>query len=241
MFGKNVSAPMASPAMRAATPLSERFSAARQHVDQGRTRDLLQRVAIEGEFAVLPDQPRGVSANSRIAVGVAGGDGDVLAGERQHEQPEECVILNRRAGEGFMKGVGAQVANHFHALARNIGPWLRHGPDLVGRGLIGLGGLAFRLLRLWHPESDGLNLAFAIEIPAGAIGLARLAPDPLGLGRQLGLARLVHLDHRAALRQMIGYPLVLCAKESLHIGCVAAVLVGRREQVLDPCDAIGRS
>jgi len=139
-----------------------------------------------------------------------------------------------------MKGIGAQVADHFHALARHIGPRLRRGPNVVGRGLIGFGGFAFRLLWLRHTESDGLNLAFAIEIPAGAIGLARLAPDPLGLGRQLGLARFVHLDHGAALGQMIGHPLVLCAKESLHIGCVAAVLIGRREQVLDPCDAIGR-
>jgi hypothetical protein len=71
------------------------------------------------------------------------------------------------------------------------------------------------------------------------VGLAGLAVDAVGLRRQLRLAPFVDLDDRAALRQVVRHPLVLRAEIGLDIGRVAAVLVGRGEQVLLPDDAVG--
>jgi len=59
--------------------------AARQDIDQHRTSRLLEHLAVEGELAVLVDQPGGMSREARITIGIARGGADILPGEGEHQ------------------------------------------------------------------------------------------------------------------------------------------------------------
>ena len=66
-----------------------------------------------------------MSCKARITIGIAGGDADVLPGEGQHEQRQQRVVLDRSAAERLMQRIGAEIADHLHALAGHLGPRLR--------------------------------------------------------------------------------------------------------------------
>src|SRR3546814_15869612 len=77
-----------------------------------------------------------------------------------------------------------------------------------------------------------LDLSVAIEIKRRMVGLGRLAVYLGPLLRQFRLAPAVDLNDRAALRQIVRHPFVLGAEKTFDIGGVAAVLVGRCEEIL---------
>ena len=211
---------------------------ARKDIAQDRTGDLVQGLPVEVELALLGDEPDDVPLDPCMAVGIVRctrGNADVLTGEGKNEQGKKSVLLDRRTAERFVQRIGANVADHLVSLARHVWPWLRHRGCVVtsGRGALGL------LVRLRDPIGDGLDLATAVEIHADVVGFTGLAIHALSLRRQFRLAPLVDLDDGATLRQMIGHPFVLGAEKGLDVGRIAAVLVGRREQVLLPDDAVG--
>ena len=205
-----------------------------QHLDQD-LRATWCRVSRSKRASLLPDQPRGVSARAVLAVGIvaiAGGDGDVLAGEGEDEQGKQRVLLDRRparAPRAARRCAGRRSSRCPCASP----PAVASPPARASLSASPAGGLALRSsLAAACDKRPTRHLPLAVEIPAGVVGLAGLAPDALGLRRQLGLPHSFDLDDGAALRQMIGHPLVLGAEEGLNVGRVAAVLVGRREQVL---------
>ncbi len=142
-----------------------------------------------------------------------------------------------------MQGISAEIADHVVALLRDVGPGFRRG-DCVGviaASDRSVANSTLRLRRLGHAVMHGLDLAVTIEVERRMVGLGRLAVNLGSLFRQFRLAPAVDLDDRAAFRQIVRHPFVLSAEKAFDIGGVAAVLVGRCEEVLDPFDAIGLS
>lgn len=100
----------------------------RQHVDQHRaSRRLLHALALEDELAVLVDQAGGMPFETSVAIGIAGGDADILPGEGEHEQRKQRILLDRGAPERFVQRiVHLAIAIKIH------------------RGVVGFAGLATR-------------------------------------------------------------------------------------------------
>ncbi|MNI34169.1 hypothetical protein D3C73_881520 [compost metagenome] len=139
-----------------------------------------------------------------------------------------------------MQSVGSEIADHVLALLGDIGACLRRCGAIAINDVVATrrrATLWFRRLR--HPVVDGLDLAVSVEIEARMVRFGGLAVDLARLLRQFRLAPAVHLDDGAALRQVRRHPFMLGAKIAFDIGGVAAVLIGRREQILDPFDTVG--
>ena len=122
--------------------------------------------------------------------------------------------------------------------------WVTSGRVRTGRVIAVAGspaeGLRVGLLRLRQTIGDRPDLTGArVDVPA-RVGRPcracrrRVRPSSAACG-------LPHSSSSSmpARRQVIGEPFLLGAEEPLDVGGVAAVLVGRREQILLPDDAVG--
>nr|BAB16213.1 hypothetical protein [Rhizobium rhizogenes] len=219
-------------------------AAARKHIDQRRTRSNPQCVDVEGQLAAAVEQPnRMASEPLRTEDGVVCTrvDPDVQTGKGEHEERRQRVVLNRCASERLVQRVRSEVTDDVVALLRDIRTLLRRVDHVVASGgtTSNDGSFARGLLLLRHPVVDGLNLAVPIQVHGGVVALVWLAIDAARLLRQLCVAPLRDLDDHALLGQIVGHPLLLGAEIGFDIGGVAAVLVGRGKQILDPFDAVG--
>ncbi len=100
MFGRNSSAPIASPAIARDHAAVRHATAAREHIDQHRANGDPERILIESELSMLVEQadrmPREALSAIERPVG-AGVDANVLPGEGQHHQRHQHVVLDRSA------------------------------------------------------------------------------------------------------------------------------------------------
>src|SRR5208337_4811761 len=135
--------------------------------------------------------------------------------------------------------LGAHLADHLAALLGDVGT----GPGLSGRSIVAGAGAGAGLRRL-RGGGRGREIDLAdrpvsrVDGERDAILFAGLAaPDPGRALRELGSAVVVDLNDLAVLRNVGFEPGELRANESVDVGGVAAVLVGRGEQVFGPDDA----
>jgi len=88
----------------------------------------------------------GDRAADRLPI-VAAIDGDVVAAEREDQQSEEGIILDRRVGQRLMQRLGAQIADHRDTLLRHVRPGPRGRCIVIVAGAISRTGRGVAAIR----------------------------------------------------------------------------------------------
>ena len=143
------------------------------------------------------------------------------------------------ASERLDERLGAHLADHLAALLGDVGT----GPGLSGRSIVAGAGAGLRRLRSGGRGRE-IDLAdrpvSRVDGERDAVLLAGFAaPDPGRALREPGSAVFVDLNDFPVLRNVGFEPGELRAEKGVDVGRVAAVLVGRGEEVFGPDDAEG--
>jgi hypothetical protein len=194
---------------------------------------------VRGEDAAFGDCRGNGLAIEGAHVGAAL-DGNVLAGECQYQQPEQRAVLNPAFPQRLVERVGAEIPDHRETFLGHVRPGLGLRGGRVRRWseriLVGLR----RFPGIREAIDDSLyRTRIGVEVMADPVIFARRAVDVFGFLRQLRPPVFVLRQHRPALGEVILQPLLLRAEETVHIGRVAAVLVGGREEIVFPDHAVG--
>src|SRR5208283_3481018 len=199
--------------------------AAAQHGLKNLDRRRLDERRVRGQLAALGDH-----AGDRLDRGVfVGADGDVVRRQSEHEKPDERLAGQPLASERLDERLGAHLADHLAALLGDVGTC----PRLSGRSIPAIPGAGLRRLCGGgrRREIDLADRAVSrVDGERDAVMSAGLAaPDPGRALRELGSAVVVDLNDFPVLRNVGFEPGELCANESVDVGRVSAVLVGRGE------------
>ncbi len=162
------------------------------------------------------------------------------AARASRRRADERLAGQPLASERLDERLGAHLADHLAALLGDVGTC----PRLSGRSIVAGAGAGLRRLRSGGRRRE-IDLAdrpvSRVDGERDAILFAGLAaPDPGRALREPGSAVVVDLNDFPVLRNVGFEPGELRAKKGVDVGRVAAVLVGRGEQVFGPDDAEGR-